>query len=154
MKYMDQNTHSTQPPPPPSNEPADIFEGSSENASDSASSTGFEAIDFSAVNEQLDRFIEYVQETRTDFEAGGTSQGWIDQLFAQLKEVQSAVRSFEIDHAEDAVQRDEGDGRMTEIVLRKQDPDGFDAVATRFEGVAKKFQDYFEKHREMKLGLK
>lgn len=157
---MDQSTNTNQPPPPPANEPADIFSdsdaaaASTQNVSREINQNGYEAIDFESVNEQLGRFIEYVQETRSDLEAGGTSQGWIDQLFAQLKETLSAVRSFEIDHADDMTQRNEGPGLTSEVLLREVDPENFDRVTTQFDAAGKMFEDYFEKHRAVKLGLK
>lgn len=150
---MEQQTQTNQPPPPPSQAPTDIFESDADQDNViNSSKSAYAAIDLGAVNAQLEQFIEYVQETRSDLEAGGTAQGWIDQLFSSLKETLSAVRMFEIDHAEDAIQREEAYGRISEVILREQDPAGFDRISSLFETSSVAFQEYFQKHREVKIG--
>lgn len=145
---MDKNTTNNQPPTPPSKTPADIFDESGERTS------GYQAIDLHAVNEKLERYAEYVSETRSELESAGEPAASINAIADQIKATQMTLRDFEIAHAEDAVPRTDKRGRVSEVIARLQDPKGFDALATQFEEASKAIDDYFEKHRSLSVKQK
>lgn len=105
----------------------------------------YEAINFSQAYDQLKSALEYVNDTRKDFEIEGP-QPWVAAVADQLNLSMKKIRELEIKNAENMVERRDEAGGVTEVLVREADERGFDDLMTDYKRANDLFTDYIEKH--------
>ena len=114
-----------------------------------ADTTTPQAIDLAKEVFSLKQAIQYLQDTRSDFEKNGP-QDWISTLETQLSEASTALRDFEIQHIDDTVPyADPNCGEQYELLIRSVDPEGFDRVTALSVPAQQAFQNYFVQHLQL-----
>ncbi len=150
------DTPSATPPSPQNNQPAispgveDMFEapgqpGSSNQAP--ATQGDVQGIDCAAVNRQLAVASQYIQETETKMVgAGVVSQTEIDDLKQTIAQTTEAVRTLEINHANEFIELRDGLNKPYQILVRSQALKEYDTCDQLYQKMVKQFDDYFNKH--------
>lgn len=129
-----------QPPSPTSSRPS-----SSTLSAGNSSASQFEAIDIYFMADEIRTSVDYLTETRGDFEKYG-AQPWIDELSTVLLQAKQAVRDMEVTHISDLVEWKDGEGSTHQVILRTQSPSEFDATVRLFLQAQQQFDRYFKKH--------
>jgi hypothetical protein len=126
--------------------PPPTAEAQSTNPTGSVLDTGtYEAINFADSYGQIKDALDYIGDTRQDFERDGT-QEWITTLVDLLNGTLKKIRDLEIKNAENMVERRAEDGSVTEVMVRDADAAGFDDLMTDYKRANDLFSDYFNKH--------
>ncbi|HLD22278.1 MAG TPA: hypothetical protein VJB65_05270 [Patescibacteria group bacterium] len=108
-----------------------------------------QAIDFAASYQIIQIAIDYVRETRTDFEKNGP-QKWIIELLELLENTLKTLHDLEAQYIEELVDRkDETTGKTHQVLLRIQDENKFDEALQLYTRAQNQFNHYFETHFQM-----
>lgn len=107
-----------------------------------------EGIDFEKTTHQVQLAIQYVNETRADFEKNGP-QPWVTQLVEVLDTALKNIHELEMAHVDDLVDWTDEFGATHQIMVRLVDETGFDRVMKAYNSAEKQFEEYFNKHVEM-----
>ncbi|MBI2411275.1 MAG: hypothetical protein HYV32_05280 [Candidatus Kerfeldbacteria bacterium] len=107
-----------------------------------------EGIDFEKTTHQVQLAIQYVNETRADFEQAGP-QPWVNQLIDILNTALKSIHELEMVHVDDLVDWTDEFGDTHQIMVRLVDEEGFDRVMNTYTSAEKQFEEYFNKHLKM-----
>lgn len=113
----------------------------------------FKAIAINQINFQLEHYSEYLEQTRVDYEQGGPPQPWITEVATALTEAKNIIRTIEIEYSEQLFQKTVSSTEVDEIFLREQNPELFRTCEEKIVHAFNIFEEYFQKHRRMKLGI-
>lgn len=105
-------------------------------------------IDLSTVGDQVTLAIDYITETRHDFEERNT-QSWIDEALGFLEKTKMKIRDIEIEYVQEMVEWVDEKNVSHSAFARMQDEKAFDDLVRLYTESEKSFQDYFKKHIEL-----
>lgn len=109
--------------------------------------SGYIGINFKLTYDRLNSELDYINETRNDFEKTAGPQKWISDLAEKHEKALTAVRNFEIDHGDYTFNADLlGDGTLMPVYPREVNPTAFDPMIRLYDEAIKGFNEYFEKH--------
>lgn len=108
-------------------------------------SNGFHAVDFENTARELNQGIEYVNESRSEFEKGGP-QKWITDLVNLLEQTLKMVRELEIEHIDDSVEYIDNTGEFREVITHMQDPRGVEKLTQLYTKSMRDLDAYLNKH--------
>ncbi len=109
------------------------------------SPSGLQAIDFEESYRAINAGLQYVNESRVDFEHDGP-QKWISDLATLLASTAQQIREFELAHDDDTVLWRDENGAPHEILVRLQDEKRFDRVMKDYVTATEQFEHYFKQH--------
>lgn len=106
------------------------------------------AMDLELVSQELMGYLEYIQDSRTDFESTPDMKAWIDSSHTIIEKAKKAVRNLQVDFIENLVEWKDEAGAVHEVLLRDQDQVRFDEAASLVEKAETVFDEYIKKHIE------
>ncbi|MFH1426795.1 MAG: hypothetical protein ABIG66_05220 [Candidatus Kerfeldbacteria bacterium] len=129
------------PTPPAANAPENTFE----TTGTVMSTSNAKMIDFDETIAMLQTGIEYLQETRSDFETTGP-QKWISDTADHMNAALDNIQDLETNHMDDLAKWKNESGEICDVLVRMQDEAGFDEAVRLFTRALDSFDDYFNKH--------
>lgn len=114
----------------------------------------FKAIDPQESGIQIRSSLQYVEETRGDFEKEGVPLPCVTQLVSSLEKTNKAIERLSIEHVEDLVEWKDELGVAHAVLVREQDELLFDEIVATYKESERLFADYFQKHIELIKGQK